>query len=258
MVNIDLYLFIHILMSCDSTDPWFWNLVALSRNDLNRYSGPKDAKDYEKKNQIFHYSEKRKSLNRILLQFYETRNSAETQNYLAWVMLLSPLVARYDQIEFSLNDYNNILQNLDKIQSPKLQYDIVCRVIAKLDKRKQYDTDVYFAACAYRATCKYAQTDTSKQTQDVKIYDLGVCIKRVPDSATKRKLAVAIIKILRTQLNQALKKSGNVSEIKQICANAYNYVALAGAENQDYVDMVWDEFNFRNIIKASYRNGPIR
>lgn len=261
MSNYNIQSFCVDLMAQPNNSPWFWNMVDLARGNLAHYTGPRNENDFFEIVRQKYRSENTKRLNHISLQIYENINNIYTQSALRWVFVLSPLIILPEQYSsvFSgttlseLDCYNILLTELYKFSDPKLKYDILTKIIRNIEHRYNLlNPDIfaiYHVAKSFRANCDFACLSQDTKIQDTRIQDLYLCMLSTNIATTKLNLAKQIINVLMARLEKCIKTNNKPeSEIKNICRDAYKYVAGASAANQDFVDWVWDTFDYHKII----------
>ena len=196
------------------------------------------------------------------MDFYTNLTDKNIQKSLKWVIFLSPLVVRYDQLPSVLSGtkykeiycYNTILDYINRFTDQKLKYDILSKIINKYRNKTDLPEDfqmVYELACFFRSICSYAETKTP-EIQENKIQDLRVIIKIANPKNVKLDNAKKIIAILTDKLERVIKHTDYdlKSAVKKVCDEAYAYAAEAGAANQDFVNNVWDTFNYHDIMNV--------
>ena len=262
MSKYDTQSFCMDLISQQCTSPWFWRMVDLARGNLNHYTGPRTEDDFFKRTTRQFYSENSKRLDYISWKMYKNINTESVQFMLSWVFVFAPLILRYEQLPsvFSgtklteIKCYNLLLNKLYIFTNPKLKYDILTKMINNIERRCNLaNPDVvatYSVARNFRANCDWACVSNDSAIQESRIQDLDYCMKNTNRATNKLKYAKTIINILTKRLENVIKTGGYNTEsaIIKTCRDAYKYAAGASATNQDFVEWVWDVFDYKKII----------
>ena len=269
MTHLDLENFLADFISQDNTSPYFWNLVSLSSGNLSRYTGPKTEDEFwnNVKNRKA-YGQTSKENDETLLNFYLNLNSPDVKRYMYAVRLFAPLVARFDQMPSLLQNtgrteldcYNEIVLGNAKIQNQKLRYDILTRILEKTRTRtngnsiesEQYKI-LYNVARFFRSICDWAKTSTDSTVRENLIADKLFIIRNHQTVPGKLKLSQDIMNLMMQKLENTIKTAApqdQQSSIRAVCQEAYHYVSYAGAGNQDFVNKMWDVFNWRDIVNV--------
>ena len=167
MTQTDLDSFIKTLLGLDGRTPsWYWYMLDLGQNKLTakqlnftlKLSADGRGIDAE--------------MTKKLAYFYENQQDPDVKIYLNTARLLLPIIARHDQFdshkEFAeIEYYKQIIEFVQFIGDAKLQYDILTRVIDKIDNKfksvKNWDVLypnwhlTYSVARALRSTNNLAQ-----------------------------------------------------------------------------------------------------
>ena len=260
MMRQDIQKFLTYMLSKGSLDDFFWNVLYLAKNDLEQYSGPRDDADYYR---IIAsgWGKSYERNSKILLDLYKNLKHPYTQELLGTVADVAPLLALPSQQnavraitgDTTLDCYEKVILNINLFSDQKLKYDLLTRIINRIKERHNLDTpyrtkikidertqNVYDVAIFYRSRCGYTKTFV----QDM--YDF---MRFANPSNVKRDCGEKIRKFLLQEMSQVIKNSKNPEkEIKNICAQAYEYIAGVGAENQDLMDATWDTFDYEKII----------
>ncbi|MCQ2581080.1 MAG: hypothetical protein MJ164_02815 [Alphaproteobacteria bacterium] len=267
MTTSEFELFLSDFLIIPSNIPYFWNLIYLATGDFARYDGPKNMDEF------LDWVKNRKCYGRAdqvhdkkLLDFYSNFKSSDTQICIKWVKILTPLVARYDQLPgilqktgmTELDCYNTVVLEHKKIQNKKLQYDLLTRVIDKIKPIAENDRiyaepykNLYNVARFFRTTCDWAKNSQDSHIRDVLISDKLYNLSNHRTAAGKLKMARSIMNLMMQKLEYTIQTTPpqyQESAIRDVCQQAYRCAAYAGAENQDFVNEMWDVFNWRNII----------
>ena len=177
MTRTELDSFVQILMNLKHYVPtWYWLMLDLSRGRLNiddlnfalKLRGNKTGLDTD-------------MLHRVVY-FNEHKNDSDVKIYLNTARLLLPLIANKaqfpDRQEFDeIKYYKNIIEFVSYIGDPKLQYDILTRVINRLNDKMGWarfghtnannETKLtYSVARALRSVNKYAQNPAEFTKRD--------------------------------------------------------------------------------------------
>lgn len=127
--------FVKLLIDLNgATPPAYWDLLNLAHNKLTE-----ERVNNTKKSLSLNNLADRK-LNELVVKFYEHKSNADVKIYLKTVRLLLPIIARHDQFdshkEFAeIQYYKQITEFVQFIGDSKLQYDILTRVIDKIDDK---------------------------------------------------------------------------------------------------------------------------
>lgn len=127
--------FVKLLIDLNgATPPAYWGLLNLAHNKLTE-----ERVNNTKKSLSLNNLADRK-LNELVVKFYEHKSNADVKIYLKTVRLLLPIIARHDQFdshkEFAeIQYYKQITEFVQFIGDSKLQYDILTRVIDKIDDK---------------------------------------------------------------------------------------------------------------------------
>ncbi|MFQ6760507.1 MAG: hypothetical protein ACLRFM_03880 [Alphaproteobacteria bacterium] len=254
-------------LATPSNVPYFWNTIALATGDLNNYHGPKSRDElYGWIKHRKHYNDISQMEDAFLLYFYLNLKSPEIQKYIAWVKILAPLVARSDQLPGilkktgvpELDCYNTIILNYKNFQNPELQYDLLTRVIDKIKpivETNRIDAEpyknLYNVARHFRSTCDWAKQSNENSVRETLISDKLYTLRNHQTTSGKLKMTQDIMQLMIDKLEHIIKitpPDRQQSAIRSVCQQAYQYVAYAGAENQKFVNEIWDVFNWRDIV----------
>ena len=267
MTKSEYELFLSDFLITPSNIPYFWNLMYLATGDLSRYNGPKSMDEFlDTVKTRKYYGHADQIRDERLLGLYLNLNNPDVQNYLTWVKILTPLVARPDQLNgilqkthlTELDCYNTIVLEHKKFQDTKLQYDLLTRVIEKtqpmIESNRLYAEpykNLYNVARYFRATCDWAKLSMDPHVRDVLIADKLYNLRNHNTASGRLKMSRNIMDLMMQKLEYTIKTTppqNQESAIRDICQQAYQYVAYAGAGNQDFVNETWDVFNWRDIV----------
>lgn len=262
MAKSEFESFLADFLTTPSNISYFWNLVYLATGDLARYSGPKSMDEFLDlvKNRKY-YGHADQVRDKKLLDFYTDLKSPDTQKCMTWVKILVPLVARSDQLPGilaktgipELDCYNTIVLEHLKLQDIKLQYDLLTRVIDKV--KPIADTNrinaepyknLYDVARHFRSICDYAVKSDDANIRSILISDKVHYLKYHRTAAGKLQMAQALMGLMIQKLEHAV-IIGDATKIRSVCQEAHRYVAHAGAENQGFVNEMWDVFDYNTL-----------
>lgn len=269
MAKSEYELFLSDFLITPSNIPYFWNLMYLATGDLSRYNGPKSMDEFlDTVKTRKYYGHTDQIRDERLLNLYLNLNNPDVQNYLTWVKFLTPLVARPDQLDgilqkthlTELDCYNTIVLMHKKFQDTKLQYDLLTRVIEKtqpmIESNRLYAEpyqNLYNVARFFRSICDWAKTSTDSTVRENLIADKLFIIRNHQTVPGKLKLSQDVMNLMMQKLENTIKTAAPQDQnasIRAVCQEAYHYVSYAGAGNQDFVNKMWDVFNWRDIVNV--------
>lgn len=262
MYNKQFETFIASILAQDTSSSYFWNLVSLAKNDLARFHGPKTEDEFFNKVKTEkNYSQTQQNQDKILQDLYINIDSPYVKYSLSWVLYLSPFVVQSDCLPFVLEGtpyyesdcYNAILCDIKKITNPKLEYDILSKIINKYRGKQNIPQDIlvsYEVATFYRSCCKYALLP-NPAVQEARIQDLRVFMNYTNPAESKLYGAERIAKILSNKLENTVKTADDEhldSQVKEICDLANECAVKAGPSNQKFIDRVGQVFNYNTLM----------
>lgn len=127
--------FVKLLIDLNgATPPAYWDLLDLAHKKLT------DERVNNTKKSLSLNNLADRKLNELVVKFYEHKSDPDVKIYLKTVRLLLPIMARHDQFdshkEFAeIEYYKHIIEFVQLIGDSKLQYDILTRVIDKIDDK---------------------------------------------------------------------------------------------------------------------------
>ena len=127
--------FVKLLIDLNgATPPAYWDLLNLAHDKLT------DERVNNTKKSLSLNNLADRKLNELVVKFYEHKSDPDVKIYLKTVRLLLPIMARHDQFdshkEFAeIEYYKHIIEFVQFIGDAKLQYDILTRVIDKIDDK---------------------------------------------------------------------------------------------------------------------------
>lgn len=267
MYQAKLESFLSDLLNTDSLGGYFWNLMDLAKGNMEHYSGPRDESDYYRI-MAGNNSDEYKRHSKVLLDFYENIDSDYTKKCLTYFFWVAPLVAEPYQFQsiFSGTNYREIdcytciVADINMFSNSKLKYDLLTRIMNRIENKyglnKKYrtvvpmqemDEQVYEVARFFRANCKYAKQD-NPQIRETLLQDLHGFMRFANPSNVKLDYAKRLRQVLLQKLQHTIKTNNTDQAIHDVCAQAYQYIAGAGAANQKFVERAWDEFDYPAII----------
>ncbi|MBR6838474.1 MAG: hypothetical protein IKM94_02825 [Alphaproteobacteria bacterium] len=172
--------FVKLLIDLNgATPPAYWDLLDLAHKKLTEERVNNIKKSLSLKNLAD------RKLNELVIDFYEHQSDPDVKIYLKTVRLLLPIIARHDQFdshkEFTeIEYYKQIIEFVQFIGDAKLQYDILTRVIDKLENMRSTQRlsgekieVVYSVARALRGANDFAQQSTNRYILDTHLEDLN-------------------------------------------------------------------------------------
>jgi len=261
MLQMDLQRFLFKALTQDTTCGWFWDMVYLATNKLSMYSGPRDEADYYRIMAVDMYSKEYKYFSKVLLDLYESLQDKHTKKCLRWFLVVAPLMlpqhqksclarcANFNEIECC----EIILDEINKFTNPKLKYDLLTLVINRIkpmDLSQERNLAIYNVATFLRSRCVYAQKSNDPKIQETLLQDLHEFILFTNPSTTKLDCAERMREIMLNRLENVILKADTDVErkIMDTCLTARQYAALAGPDNQAFIDQTKKEFDYKSII----------
>jgi len=175
--------FVKLLIDLNgATPPAYWDLLDLAHKKLT------DERVNNTKKSLSLNNLADRKLNELVVKFYEHKSDPDVKIYLKTVRLLLPIIARHDQFdshkEFTeIEYYKHIIEFVQLIGDSKLQYDILTRVIDKIDDKFKLvkNGDVlypnwyltYSVARALRGANDFAQQSNNRYILNTHLEDLN-------------------------------------------------------------------------------------
>lgn len=158
MTQLDFDTFVQTLLDLNGSTPaWYWDMLDLAKGKLTAENLKFTLKIMSSGNK------KDTEMGQKLAYFYEHKTDSDVKIYLNTVRLLLPILVNPSQFndhkEFNADRYyRNIIEFVSYMGDPKLQYDVLTRVIDKLsDKVRQDKTEINSAYAGYRLTYSVAR-----------------------------------------------------------------------------------------------------
>ena len=175
--------FVKLLIDLNgATPPAYWDLLDLAHKKLT------DERVNNTKKSLSLNNLADRKLNELVVKFYEHKSDPDVKIYLKTVRLLLPIIARHDQFdshkEFTeIEYYKQIIEFVQLIGDSKLQYDVLTRVIDKIDDKFKLvkNGDVlypnwyltYSVARALRGANDFAQQSNNRYILNTHLEDLN-------------------------------------------------------------------------------------
>ena len=258
--NFDIESFVADVLYQDNTGPYFWDLFALATGDMEHYGGPKSENDFYNKVKKNPTNHELQDNNYKLLSLYQDKNHENQSDWLEWARIIAPLVARSDQnLGYSytkkLNCFYDVLVKSKDFKNSKLRYDILTRVIEKLenfDFRDQYVFNLYCVARWMRSACNWAKESNDLDVVETLMRDKHWFLQQAGTTEIKLNAARDMFNIGLKQLEIAIKTIKDEQklqqEVQEICNNTCQRCACVGESGKDFVGQVHDVFNPNNIM----------